>query len=104
MIRLTLPGLFAAVGGVAVAVRVPHRVGPVGVAFWEHSLSTLGQIHAVPAVGALQRLPRRGSRGDEVHCEASTRKHQDESERKEPRGQVGVHKHTSANTFNRSQT
>lgn len=84
MICLTLPGLFTAVGGVAVAVRVPYRVGSRGVGFWKHSLSTLGQIHAVPTVRALQRSPLRGSRGDEVHCEAKTWKHQDDSERKEP--------------------
>lgn len=86
MVCLTLPGLFTAVGGVAVAVRVPHRVGAGGVAFWKHSLSTLGQIHAIP--NALQRSPLRGSKGDEVHWGATAWKHQDDSERKEARGQA----------------
>lgn len=65
---LTLPGLFAAVGGVAVAVRVPGGVGAGGVAFWEHPLPALGQLHTFLNL----QLSFRGSGGGEVHCGEKT--------------------------------
>lgn len=66
--RLTLPGLLAAVGGVAVAVRVPGRVGAGGVGFWEHPLPALGQLHTFLNI----QLSFRGSGGGEVHCGEKT--------------------------------
>lgn len=61
---LTLPGLFAVVGGVAVAVGVPGGVGAGGAAFWEHPLPALGQLHAFLNI----QLSVGGSGGGEVHC------------------------------------
>lgn len=93
VICLTLPGLFAAVGGVAVAVGVPDSVGSRGVCLWEDFLPTLGQFHAVPGLpGLLQWPPFGGGGGDEVHWGAERRQHQDAS------GSGCTHTHTPPQT------
>lgn len=68
---LTLPGLFGAVGSVAVAISLRYGVGLLGVRHREHPLSALPQIHTNTSICRLKgSLLHYGSRGDQVHCRA----------------------------------
>lgn len=68
---LTLPGLFGAVGSVAVAVSFRYGVWLRGVEHRENSLSALPHSHADTCVCSLKGSSLRGgSAGDQVHCGA----------------------------------
>lgn len=68
---LTLPGLFGAVGTVAVAISFRNGVRLRGVKHRENSLSALPHSHADTCVcGWKGSLLRGGSAGDQVHCGA----------------------------------
>lgn len=87
---LTLPGLFGAVGGVAIAVSLRYGVGLLGVKHWEHSLSALPQSHPNASICIQEgSLIRYGSGGGRVHCRKrkGRRRTYKESERVKSGGQ-----------------
>lgn len=66
---LTLPGLFSAVGNVAIPISLKYGVGLLGVRLWEHSLSALPHSHPDTSIRSMERaLLHYRCGGDQVHC------------------------------------